>query len=167
MGLMLKLKLHRMLGASVKLFLYKMGYKSIWNGVDSNFDELIVLPPITKFIRSVKTEIDKTEFIPFHYSMKFNPEGKFVESIELESGVKKISFIGEIKEVKTFENISGDFHLLRYEDEQGNNYLNKRYKLDNEIIYGKVEVSCRPVAQLLGLRGEKVNLVNWARVKSI
>jgi hypothetical protein len=160
----MNMKLHKMLAASVKLFLDELGYKSVWNQIDDNFVELVVFPPVNKLLKAVDKEIQKTGFIPYQFSMTFNPLGKVVEGVQLEK-TKKIEFDGEVKEHRTFENISGDFHLIRYEDTEGNNYLNKRYKLDKEIVQGPVHVIARPVAVLSGLNGEVVNLINWARVK--
>lgn len=161
----MKLKLHKIIGASVKLFLDSLGYKSVWNKIDSNFDELLILPTHNKLLKAIVAEIQKTGYIPYHFALNFDSRGTLIEGETLESGIKKIKFIGEVKEVKTFENISGDFHLIRYEDVDGNNFINKRYKMNNEIVYGSVIVDCRPVAQLIGLKGENVNLINWARVK--
>lgn len=154
-----------MLAASVKLFLDQLGYKSVWNRIDQNFVELVVLSPTTtKLLRAIADEINKTGFIPYHYAFNFNPKGGVVEGVELNK-TRRIEFDGEVKEHLTFENISGDFHLVRYEDVDGNNYLNKQYKLDREIQLGPVHVVCRPVTVLTGLKGETVNLVNWLRVK--
>ena len=161
------IELHRQIGASMKLFLDTLGFKSIWNKVNDDFDELLVLPPETKLLKAIVNEFKRTGFIAYQFSLDFNKKGEYIKGVEQESGIKKIEFIGEVKQVKTFQNISGDFHLIRYEDEDGNNYINKRYKMDNEIVMGKVKVSCRPVVELKGFKGEKVNLINWAKAKSI
>lgn len=161
------MKLHKIIAASTKLFLDTLGFKSVWNIMDDNFVELIVLPPFTNLLKTIEQEIIKTGHVPYQLAFKFPSEGTWVKGEVSDKGVEKISFVGEVKEVKTFENISGDFHLIRYQDTEGNNYINKRYKLNNEILYGKVNVTCRPVAQLVGLKGQKVNLVNWAKSKKI
>lgn len=164
----MKILVHKQISASVKLFLQELGFKSVWNKVDEDSDELVVLPDRrVKLLAAIKEELDKTGFIPFQYSMKFNKHGKAVKGVKNDKGTEKVEFIGEIKEVKTFKNISGDFHLLRYQDTEGNNYLNKRYNLDKEIVHGKVSVSCRPVCILYGLNGEFINLINHARVKPV
>lgn len=163
----MKLKLHRQIAANTKLFLDYLGYKSVWNKIDANFDELVILTPTNKLLTAVEKELTKSGHIPYHYSLKYTSVGEYVKGEELESGVVKIGFTGEVKEVRTLENISGSFHLIRYESEEGNNFINKRYKLENDILVGQVQVFCRPVAQLVGLNQEKINLVNWARVKQI
>lgn len=162
--------MHKTIAASAKLFLDELNFKSVWNlTADINFVELVVLKDKRqKLLKAIKHEIDTTGFIPMQYAMEFESKGEVIKGVKNEeTGVSIIEFNGIVKEIRSFKNISGDFHLIRYEDEEGNNYLNKRYKLDKEILMTPVRIRCRPVATLQGLNGEVINLINYARAKEL
>lgn len=161
--------IHNKLSPNLELYLSQLQVEYFWNNISSsgNIHELI----ITKFpdgmkqliLRSVK-EFRNYGFIPYHYCLdSVSYKGKSHDKED------RISFIGTIKSYIEFKNSNGDFYLIHIEDEnQERNYIWKRYKMDIESMpTGKQQFTGRLKAVVTGYNKEKLNLINYVRVKNV
>jgi len=153
---------HRQISASLKLFLDELGYKSVWEWEDEDHDKLIVLKDgDSQFITATFKELETSGFIPYHYSVSPEKRGKIDKR-------EKITFTGEVVSKQIFRNVSGDFMLVLWKSEEGNNYLWKSYKLDRQIEVGqRYNVSAKFVCPLKGFKRQQINLINFVRLKEI
>jgi hypothetical protein len=161
-----EITVHKQVGASLKLFLDELGYKSVWELVDEDHDKLIVLKDgDTKFIKAVFRELETSGFIPYHYSVQPKVKGRVTKRFK-EDEPNKLEFTATVMSKQIFRNVSGDFMLVLFQSEDDNNYLWKSYKLDREVEVGDTHrVFARLVAPLTGLNKEKITLINYVRLK--
>lgn len=152
---------HRQVGASLKLFLDELGYKSVWEYVDNDNDKLIILKAgESKFINTILKEVEDTGFIPYHLSVNPSKRGKIDKS-------EKIEFDGKVVSKQIFRNVSGDFMLVLFESDE-NNYLWKSYNLDRTLEVGDtLNVRGKFVCPLKGQKRQQINLINYVRLKEI
>lgn len=155
------IRCHKTVGASLKLFLDSMNFKSVWNVIDEDYDDLVVFPDKReKLLQFIKEAVEKTGFCPYHVhpDLKYKWDGTEVKC-------EKVGFDGRLVAVTNHENISGDFRLVLFESLEGDNWLTKIYSYDKEFPVGVVHVTGRPKAIIKGLGGEIINLFSHCRVK--
>jgi hypothetical protein len=156
-----KIQTHKMLGANIKMFLDAFEYKSVWNSVDEDTDELIVFTDgDTKFLESVKAEAEGGVFVPYQFSV--SPKNKGKKLID-----DTVEFVGKMSEIREFQNVSGKFRIVLFES-NGFNFLWKVYSSEKDLKLDNIyTVKGRVVCMLEGLKGENLVLINFVRLKEL
>lgn len=149
----MRIEVHRANGINLKMFLDTLGFVSVWNKINEDFDELQVLPDDrTDLLGAIKAELDKTGFLPYHYLLTPQDKG-------LQFYGKEVELEAVPTQMVDLTNISGKFRLILLEDGR-NNYLWKTYSerefAPNQLYKAKAKVSCT----LQGRNGENFILIN-------
>lgn len=166
------IKCHKKTGANLYLFLKEQeGLKLYWNNINSDLDELVVITENKKqsaFVKKVKSEVEKTGFVPYHYDVQFNTKGK-----KLEQDDTKVKFEGFVCSYKKFKSVNGDFWLIGYSDGV-NNYISKKYVTtedsDTTVIHSgedKKLITGRIKASIKDMNSNPIYLINYVRIKDV
>lgn len=151
------IQVHRANGSNLKFFLDNLGFASVWSPVNEDWDELHVFPDTREdLIKDVHDELERTNFLPYHYLLSPENKGGPVQGTE-------VKFKAAPTQIVTLKNISGDFRLILFEDGK-HNYVWKTYS-QRELEPREYEVSGKVTCQLSGRNGENFCLINLPRFK--
>lgn len=162
----MKIKCHKRVGANLHLFLTYLGFKCVWNRLNSDSDELCILDPkakIKKFLEAIKKEVEHTGHVPYHYCLKFPNKTKAKVTED------KVEFTGKIVDVKTIPNVAGGFHLIAFAGDDKLNYLWKCYDLSKKFESSKstIKVNARMKATLVTSNKSVINLINYTKMRDV
>lgn len=151
----MKIEVHRSNGINLKMFLDHLGFISVWNKVNEDFDELQVLPDEREeLLINIKNELEKTGYLPYHYLL--TPENK-----GLSYQGQDVEFQGAATQIVDLKNISGSFRLILFEDGR-NNYVWKTYS-EKEILPQMYQAKGQVTCMLTGAKGENLILFNCGK----
>lgn len=156
-----KIKCHKKDAVNMKLFLEEFSIKSFWNGEDNEYIYLTANVESTtdhSLLKKIIKEYTYAGFIPYHFFYDYEKKGMYVTDERV--GV----LVYEIVQ-KKFNSLSGGFNLIYFVGADGNNYLWKCYNKDKEFPSPIFSITGRKKVNLTGKNKEKINLINWVRIK--
>ena len=115
-----------------------------------------------EYVESVRKELRKTGFIPYHYDFNFHHRGDIIRQKDT-----KVSVSGHLASKRTIFSTIGKFYLYYFVDSDCKyNLLVKSYK-ELDVNEGEKLIAGRIKAKLKGRNGEVIYLLNYARIKDL